>query len=216
MISCEAPLSQQHHRSDYHHAGSAFSYKHSSTTNPLASVAADAYSRHSSATTGWLEKNSTLSAALDSALHYHKKHSQENMNSMGMGPGGYNYVPQLSHASTAGFGSQYGAAELSHAYDTTRHTANSWYSPSAATDPTSRFNEYACKYFTNPSNFHFFLTSSGLPLILLSFIFFHPTHTCLVIAQKKNVDILCGKQILKIVDILLKNLSFWFELLWVK
>lgn len=73
---------------------------------------------------------------------------------MGMGPGGYNYVPQLSHASTAGFGSQYGAADLSHAYDTTRHTANSWYSPSAATDPTSRFNEYACKYYLpNSSQF---------------------------------------------------------------
>lgn len=124
MISCEA---SQRGIADYHSTGSAFSYK-----------AADTY-RH-------FEKNSNaLSAALDSALHYHKKSSavDPTMNSMGMGPGGYaNYVPQIGHASS-GFGTQYGS-ELSHAYDT-RHTANSWYSPSAAADPTSRFNEYACK-----------------------------------------------------------------------
>ena len=66
------------------------------------------------------------------------------MNSMGMGAGGYNYVPQLSHSSS-GFGSQYGAAELSHAYDSTRHTGNTWYSPTAATEHANRFNEYACK-----------------------------------------------------------------------
>lgn len=63
-----------------------------------------------------------------------------------MGPGGYaNYVPQLSHASS-GFGTQYGTADLSHAYDSSRHTGNSWYNPGAA-DPAARFNEYqACKY----------------------------------------------------------------------
>ncbi|XP_067941331.1 homeobox protein Nkx-2.1-like [Watersipora subatra] len=72
------------------------------------------------------------------------------MNSMGMG-GGYNYVPQLSHAST-GFGSQYGTTELSHAYDSTRHTGNTWYNPAAATDHASRFNEYALSRLMGPSN----------------------------------------------------------------
>jgi len=55
-----------------------------------------------------------------------------------------NYVPQLGHAATTGFGAQYGAADLGHAYDTSRHTGSNWYGPSS--DPASRFNEYACKY----------------------------------------------------------------------
>lgn len=73
--------------------------------------------------------------------------SQDTMNGMGMGAASYNYVPQLTNASSAGFGSQYAATDLGHAYDSTRHTGNTWYSPGAATDPASRFNEYnnACK-----------------------------------------------------------------------
>lgn len=146
MISCA--VASRQHSSEYHLGGasSAFSYKPSASSNTLT----DTY-RHSV----WADKSSSLSAALDTALTnaaaaaagYSNNSKGDSMNSMGMGPGGYaNYVPQLSHASS-GFATQYGATELSHAYDS-RHTGNSWYNPSTATDPTTRFNEYACKFTT--------------------------------------------------------------------
>lgn len=128
MISCDPNTGRS---SDF--VGSAFTYRAPATSS---NSLTDTY-RYSNGSSGLLEKNSSsLSVALDSALSYKKE------NSMSMTPGAYsNYVPQLSHTGTTGFGTQYGAGDLSHAYDTSRHTGNSWYSTGAA-DPASRFNEY--------------------------------------------------------------------------